>query len=271
MNTIKKINDILAWNPKTEVLVDSNGITDVKSVRRSDNGKLLGVVGKERFIASNEAIVSPVVAMANALNIPIDNCKAYEVHNGASFRFRLPIEPLSIGEDNKCYINFSASHDSTVKHSFNLFVERLICANGMTAFVRKLGNFAKFAKNYEVNFGARFEGFEESLKEQREEIEATYKSLRSKRVTAQKMKAVMDKVFTGNGKRTSNAREIAVELFRSGKGNRGETGADLLNGITEYFNHHRSYKETESVSREENRFLGIETIQFETLANLILK
>ena len=267
----KTLNSILSWNPKTEILIDSAGSTDVKSVRRDDNNELIGVVGSDRHVASNTSIVSNVVDICNRLNVNSDKVQAYEIHGGASLRFRIPIEPLSIGEENECFVSVSASHDSTVASSANMFIKRLVCENGMMAMVKSFGAFAKFCKNYEISWTERFDIFQDGLTEQRKKTESLYKALREKNVSPQKVRATLDKVFPGKGKRTENARSHVEELFISGKGNGGRTGADLLNGLTEYLNHERGFKETRKVSREENRFLAIEKIDFESLATVILK
>lgn len=265
------LQNLLNWDPTTELLEDSQGQTFVKSVRRSDNGALIGVVGHERTVLPNRTFVENIVDLCNAFNVNSDSVKVYEIGNGASFRFSLPIDPLSIGEDNEAEIRISASHDSTVRRTAYLFVERLICSNGMRAFTKELGTFAKFSKNHELNWASRSPVILASLNRQKQEFEALYKSLREKTVGPQKLTAVLKRVVPGNGKRSGNVRNHIADLFNAGKGNKGRTGADLLNGLTEYLNHGRSYKETQGTSRAENRFLGIERINFDELANVILK
>ncbi len=271
MNT-KSLNDVLAWNATELPLFDDKGkIETHKAVRRSDNGNLLAIVGNERTIVSNRELVDDIVNVANLFKANIDNCQAYELNKGANLRFRFPIGKLDLKDKHEAFLSFHASHDSTEKKSVAFFVEREVCKNGMRGMTQDIFSFAKFTKNHSGNWKTRFEAFQNGLQGHLQAFRETYLALQSKRVSTQKLNAVLKAVISGTGKRSENARDEIAELFNSGRGNTGSTGSDLLNGITEWMNHFRSYKETSGTSKEENRFRAVEKIDFQSLASLILK
>ena len=270
MNT-KTLSDLLAWNPVCESAFDASGALPVKSVRRSDTGGIIGVVGHDRTVVSNKAIIEDCIQFGNALNVDTDKARVYEVHGGASIRIEFPLGSMNPGGDEIAKsIRFCASHDSTVRRYAIINYERGSCLNVFIAQVVDKGLFAKFSKNHEANWKDRSIRFAQQFLESSQRVEKMIETLQNQKVSAQKARAVIKKWVPGESKRAENTREQISELFHSGRGNAGQTGWDLLNGMTEYANHHRSYKETANVGREENRFLGIEKLDIEELAKPIL-
>ena len=64
-------------------------------------------------------------------------------------------------------------------------------------------------------------------------------------------------MFKGDTKRAEKTRDEVFHRFTRGMGNRGETAWDLLNGITEYQNHGKTFRSTDGSSSSENKLTSL--------------
>jgi hypothetical protein len=252
---MKKINieTLLNWNPVSENLVDSQGEIQLKSIRRSDNGNLLGVVGKDRAIVSNRDCVQSIVDLANSLNVPFGDIYANEFNGGGKIHVNFPIPEEKIaGESFQPEIRFTFSHDSSERRKVYFVLSRNACKNVFAGAVQKgEGIFAKFSLNHESNFANRVSNFPSKLKSIHFAMTESIESLQNIQVA--NPEAILKKIIKGSGKRSETVRNEIENLFRNGRGNKGKTAWDLFNGYTEYLNHSATYKQTEGKDREENR------------------
>ncbi len=64
------------------------------------------------------------------------------------------------------------------------------------------------------------------------------KILAHKTINERQVRQFLDELIPDSGStRSKNARERVVELYRSGKGNHGRSGWDLVNGFAEHIDH----------------------------------
>ena len=111
---------------------------------------------------------------------------------------------------------------------------------------------------------------------QMEEIKSAYAetkqiiySLAETPVTPTDAKEVINRLFKGESKRAENIRDEVYNRFSKGMGNRGETAWDLVNGITEYQNHGKAHRSSETSSIAENRLTSLTLGSDATLMNRV--
>jgi len=88
-------------------------------------------------------------------------------------------------------------------------------------------------------------------------------------VTSSDAKEVINRLFKGESKRAENIRDEVYGRFNKGMGNRGETAWDLVNGITEYQNHGKAHRSSETSSVAENRLTSLTLGADATLMNRV--
>jgi hypothetical protein len=143
-----------------------------------------------------------------------------------------------------------------------------ICKNGMMGWRRETGSKTRFSLNWHTVSAERINAYIAHFEGMQAHYVELASNLNSIKLSSKQVKARIEKLVPGEGKRASGIREQIAELYVSGKGNRGETAWDLFNAVTEYENHHKRYKET-SVAALENRRKGILSIDMDDLAKLV--
>ena len=247
------IETLLSWNPVATPLSDEFGQVGYQSIRRDDNNSLIGVVGQKRSIISNRECVQSIVDMANSLNVPFGNPYVNEFNGGGKIHVSFPLPEERIqGDSFSPELRFTFSHDSSERRRVYFAYSRNACSNIFASAVKKgEGIFAKFSLNHSENFASRISGFPQRIKDLRFETDSAIQRLQSIKVVDPA--PYIKRLIKGEGKRSDTIREEIETLFRSGRGNVGETAYDIFNGFTEYLNHSATYKETENKTSAENR------------------
>jgi hypothetical protein len=150
-----------------------------------------------------------------------------------------------------------SSFDGSVQHVINKMIERLVCSNGMVTMDTQASTKIKHSRIA----GDKLQSF---VSDNIDNIKATYSdtkdivySLAETPVSHSDAKEVINRIFKGDSKRGENIRDEVFNRFTKGMGNRGETAWDLLNGITEYQNHGKSFRSTDGSSSSENRLTSL--------------
>lgn len=146
------------------------------------------------------------------------------------------------GEEFKNYLNFVSSHDGSMNlEAFDSNV-RVCCANTLQ-WSRKDKGILNMRVRHTKNSAIRIENMKteiEQLLQKREEFYNTYEGLMTRPMSSEKAEQIIAG-FEATGElstRTMNKVKVIHDLFLNGKGNKGETVADLLNGFTEYYSGH---------------------------------
>lgn len=158
------------------------------------------------------------------------------------------------GDEFKENVIFATSHDGSMRTiCFSSFI-RVVCANTARAAMQSKGVIDLSASH--TNGGqAKLEGWGKQVDQLmgfNRDWFASYSLLTEEQV-GQETATQFFTGFLSNGKplakKSENQRETLVSLFNRGKGNRGETKADLLNSITEFYTHGLGYDE-KTVARD---------------------
>jgi len=159
------------------------------------------------------------------------------------------------GDEFKENVIFATSHDGSMRTiCFSSFI-RVVCANTARAALQSKGVIDLSASH--TNGGqAKLEGWGRQVDELmgfNRNWFASYSLLTEEPVTQETASQFLTGYLSPNGKplakKSENQRETLVSLFNRGKGNRGETKADLLNSITEFYTHGLGYDE-KTVARD---------------------
>jgi hypothetical protein len=208
----------------------------------------LSVMGKDYAVIDNAKSLE-VVEQAIAQGLDAKIVTAGTVRSGKSFFLSLQQEDNSVefknGDKWDFTLSIATSHDGTDSWNFYTSSFRTVCWNTLRASLDAADTKAKIfhTKNANLQLERMPEIIMAFRNQQQEIIEAlTYLAgIKCDMVKAERIiSGYFSRLQDGEQKfsaRTSNAvREIGT-LFVRGKGNRGETLYDLLNGVTEYYTH----------------------------------
>jgi len=180
----------------------------------------------------------------------------------------IEIDP-KVGDTMDEVVYFWTSFDGSLQHTINKMLERLVCTNGMVA--RDSQSIVKVKHSSQME--DKLQGYVDT---QMEEIKSAYAetkqiiySLAETPVTPTDAKEVINRLFKGESKRAENIRDEVYNRFSKGMGNRGETAWDLVNGITEYQNHGKAHRSSETSSIAENRLTSLTLGSDATLMNKV--
>lgn len=168
----------------------------------------------------------------------------------------IQIDP-KVGDTMDELIYFWTSFDGSIQHTLNKMLERLVCTNGMVAKDVQSSVKVKHSSQMESKLDAYISSEIENIKATYEETKQIIYSLADTKVSKSQAKETINRLFVGESKRAEKTREDILHRFTNGMGNRGETAWDLLNGITEYQNHGKTFRSTDGSSASENRLTSL--------------
>lgn len=218
-------------------------IPNQKVICRQDNGLVLNI-SKDRYnIIQNERVweclenalqgVNYTVKVAGSLG----NCGKVFISVGIDGKQEYVVN----GDKFKNHLTFVSSHDGSMSFQVYDTAVRVVCENTLNLSQRMKGEIklnVRHSRNAEVRI-QEMEKVLENLFQKREEFYSSYRYLVESPMTEDKA----EKILVGwlnNGKkevstRTQNVVNNIVDRYKFGLGNNGQTKADLLNGVTEYF------------------------------------
>lgn len=249
--------------------------TDQYVLTRQDKGTPLGIVGKDYQVIQNTKSFDFFDNMTIIGGVA-EYLKAGSTRGGQRIfiEARLTDDNLQVkqGDQLEKRLYLWNSHG---KDSFKVFFVpfRLACQNQLTGTFNK-NVYEQYTNKGKIT-GVRIihKGNMESKLEEAQKIinnavihfeaaQAVYKHMEEIKLTEGQAKNFYQSLTLtkkeANGEepsaRIKNQRETMLDLFRSGKGNRGVSLWDAYNGATEWSDHKRSLKET--TEKVENRFFG---------------
>jgi phage/plasmid-like protein (TIGR03299 family) len=246
----------LDFKLEKEPLFDRNGkqIKDKFIIRNTDSDSVLGVVGKRYNIVDVPTMVEPFHKnIVKKFDLEYENAGIIE--NGrkcwVAARFRNPLSlkyrPMDkINNRIFCLI----TNDGTFRNSYLSMAHRVFCNNQLKLMIKaasESGLGVMHTKNHQRKIDTNMVIINNFLDAGKSFIDKA-DVLNDKIMTPQEAKAFLDKLMPKNAKKANSKQSMRlirrkshiIDLFNSGAGNIGRTRWDMLNAVTEYFDHHNN-------------------------------
>lgn len=233
----------LSWEAQPVGLITENGVAldDNRAIQRSDNNKVIGVVGSRYVPLQNSFAFSFFDTICQQHDAKYD--KAYVIDGGSRVILEATINgPITIrkGDEVLRKIKLINTFDGSMPFTAVFTVWRMICKNGLMGWSNENKCRITHTKNGENNAAQALMVLSKSM-------EYFDKFEQQCRVLAQK---ILDKKMVDNflkqcnleekSTRQKNLRDKVIELYEAGKGTGQGTAYDLYNGYVEWIDHFRS-------------------------------
>jgi len=253
----------LTWEVKQEPIFDGDMVEVPSHIinRRSDNGEILGIVGKDWRPIQNTFLVE----VAEALGQVESDYKPVIETCGSLRGGRIVWALITTGErhfadsNHKSFMVLSNGHDGSRAVRGTLTDVRVVCNNTLSyAENQQSALFVRHSKNVSV----RLQDAIALLGWANESTEATfaiYRALAETKLDADTAFKVFNNIatyhcgWTEESPRIVEATDQMMHLFRNGAGNGGVTAFDALNGVTDWVDHQRVFAEGEDM--QERKFM----------------
>lgn len=210
----------------------------------------LSIMGKDYRVIENREVFNAAQNAIENFGLDAEIVTAGTVRRGRSFFMSLQqrkSEEFEIREGDKWefYLNLATSHDGTDALVSTICGFRQVCWNTVRASIDSSDVKVKImhTKNADMQLDALPEILVAMRNKQTDMIEALAHLagikcdiVRARRIVS----GYFSRLQNGNTEfatRTSNNVDGILSTFRAGKGNRGETLYDLVNGVTEFYTH----------------------------------
>jgi hypothetical protein len=215
----------------------------------------LSVMGKDYCVIDNGSVLAAVESAIDAHGLDAKITTAGTLRSGRNFFLSLEQDKNSVefqaGDTWSFYLNLSTSHDGTDSLNTYFCGFRTVCYNTYRAGLDSADKRVRIyhTKNATLQLDALPEILVAMRNQQDDMVQALayLAGIKCDMVKARRIVsgyfAQQQGVSTRNGEpvkfstRTANAVDGILATYRGGKGNRGETLYDLLNGVTEYYTH----------------------------------
>jgi len=241
-----------------------------KLLYRSDDHQALGIVGKEYAPSNPREFLQTQYEFAEFIKGEVIRA-GFIPDRSRAFAFirlkedlKLPREIRAKGDPTSVYIYSTDGWDGGTPRRSRLYLERLVCANGMTSKEIKPDLWVSHTKGSAERYDKQWKTFLAEVCTNVETIRNQFITLAQARMSEADAKAFLEKLMPGESTITSKRREVVLNLFKTGVGNEGTSRWDAFNAVTEYVTHHRSYRGEEGAETT-NRFLGV--LETDTLRN----
>jgi len=249
----------LTWiAQQSEMINAANGktIEDKKVIFRGDNNEQLGVVGKKYGVIQNSDCFAFFNIICQKHNATI--CTVHEYNKGATVHLLAEVKDKKfdarVGDEVGFRFNLWNGFDGLHKAQVNFGALRLVCLNGLVAPSK---DFQSIEIRHTTNAVSRMDqavkvwaGSEGWYKFFTESVQILNKKMVNKEIVEKFLEDMFGDSDSGVNERK---KEKVLELFQSGKGNKGETAFDLVNGLTEWVDH---YSKKDDSDRLEYANLG---------------
>jgi phage/plasmid-like protein (TIGR03299 family) len=249
-------------------------IEDKKAVVRDSDGKIMGLVGDGYACIQNGRSFNFMDAIIGLDKAWFHTAGALKGGRHVWMLVEIPGDIVVNRTDvSKKFILLSTSHDGTRALQAMFTTVRCVCQNTVTAALANAKNAVtvRHTKNHEVKLGEAIRILQ-AANNWFTAFQADATMLSEAAFTEAKMKLLADYLFPSDEtdpekipQQTLTARETMIKLFHSGKGNKGETAWDALNGCTEYMDWFRGTRGKTDADRKSNR---LDSIWFGTGADL---
>jgi phage/plasmid-like protein (TIGR03299 family) len=206
-------------------------------VVRSDIDHPLGVVGRRYTPISNAESFGILDGLVDG-GAKVINAGFYK--HGQTVFVNLDLGEFTVrGDTIRRRMNVRTSHDGTSSLGVTMSSWRMVCSNGMygwgadeTVSIRHTTSWKhQMSKAREVlGIAERYQIW----------FQGVLDNLTKAKCTDVQVRAMASDWFNEETTKGQNAIQTVTELYRYGRGNRGETWYDAYNGLTEYVDHYQS-------------------------------
>jgi len=230
--------------------LDGVNITGFKGIYRSDTKQTLSVMGSDY----TPFPPAQTFAIADTLNEKYGTRykNAYGLDGGKRIVIELEHpETTMLGgrEHAKRRIQIIDSLDGSTKFMARAGIWRMVCSNGMYGWAYENTASIRHTKNAQNRLQQAMRVWAISVNTF-EQIEITAAKLMQKTVDKEMVEKFLDeivgKVDSKTSTRKKNQRFEIEQAFLRGRGNHGQTAWDLVNGVTEYYQHTTNQNDPEA-------------------------
>lgn len=221
---------------------------------RGDNNAVLGQVGRQYTPMQN-------VKLAELAEMTVKQGAAFETAGSLFggeivwFLLRADKTVLTNGEEHKTYLLMSMGHGGKQAIKAHMVDVRVVCWNTFSAALGEGERlfYVKHTPNSEAKVQDKLLVLTK-MQERQAEIFKRYEKMMTASLTVdQANNLLLEKIVTGEGKRSANIRDEIMDLFSNGRGNSGVNKYDLFNAVTDYVDHGRGTRVTEGSDENELR------------------
>ncbi len=272
----------LNWEPQFDKVAGMDtGISMPRRrlVYRSDTREALGIVGEGYAATDPREFLSTQYEFADFIGgkvvragfIP-DRSRAFAFVQ-LKDQLTLPKNLRAKGDPTGIYIYSTDGWDGGTPRRSRLYLERLVCSNGMSSREIKASLWVSHTKGSEARYEVGWKKFLAEIRTQIEVVRSHYVTLAQTRMEPAEAEAFLKKLIPGDSGMSVNRRQAIYNLFhKEESGNLGATRWDAFNAVTEFVSHERTYRETDNASQDVNRFLGVletDTLRDQAMALLL--
>jgi phage/plasmid-like protein (TIGR03299 family) len=241
---------------------------DFSAIMREDTKQVFGVLGDGYSIIQNKECFSFFDSVVGAGEAYYDTAGSLFGGSKVFITAKLP-RKLFIGgnknEETETMVLLYTSHDGSKALSMQVVTTRVVCWNTLSVALNSASN--RIHIRHTKNYANKADDAKRALglaNKNLDVVEKTLNAFYTLRINAKQAESLVASIFPGktdeNGKteevskQTENARGQVLDLFSRGRGNRGQTAYDLLNGLTEFVDHHRGTRVTTGTSEADLKF-----------------
>lgn len=233
-------------------------VTEKFHVIRSDNGEIIGTVGKGYKPVQNRDCFSILNAVVKEQLATIEVAGALKQGQIIWVLAKLPGYIRVKGDDTvDKFLLLANGHDGLMKFTMQLTPTRVVCNNTLNVALREAT--ARFTARHTGEIGMKISAIRDTLGIVNEWFEKDFAAMAQKLVAKQVTTLTLDKflddlgypkplakgfITGGYQPVDTGARTDIIQLFEHGAGNNmpgvARTAWALLNGVTEYVDHHRA-------------------------------
>jgi len=224
------------------------------STYRTDNNSVFGVVGDRYELVQNKDAFSFFNAIVGEGAAIFETAGALNLGEKVFISAKMPEQIRIAGTDDitEMFVLLTNTHDGSGAIQACLTSVRVVCQNTLSAALRGTKN--KISIRHTANVKANLEQAHKLLgisHAYTEELNNCFNILSKKSITDGQVKKLLEELFVSekqDSTRIINIREAALEAYFTGVGQEKIIGTayGFLNGLTYYFDHVKSYKNSEA-------------------------
>lgn len=243
---------------------------------RTDNNSVFGIVGDRYELVQNKDAFSFFDAIVGEGAAIFETAGALGQGEKIFISALMPEQIRIAGTDDitKMYVLLTNTHDGSGAIQACLSSVRVVCQNTMTSALKGTKN--KVSIRHTTNVKQNLENVHKLLgisHAYTEELNSCFNFLAKKSITDTQVKQLLEQLFVSekqDSTRILNIREAALEAYFTGVGQEKIIGSayGALQGLTYYFDHMKTYKNSEA--KFENIMDGTSQRTTEKALNLLL-
>ena len=246
------------------------------STYRTDNNAVFGVVGDRYELVQNKDAFSFFDAIVGEGAAIFETAGALGQGEKIFISALMPEQIRIAGTDDitKMYVLLTNTHDGSGAIQACLTSVRVCCQNTLSAALRETKN--KISIRHTTNVKQNLENAHKLLgisHAYTEELDSCFNFLAKKTITDNQVKQLLEQLFISekqDSTRIKNIRDAVLESYHTGVGQEKIVGSayGFMNGLTYYFDHVKSYKNSEA--KFENIMDGTSQKTAEKALNMLL-